>query len=323
MARTSVGILRGGTSGEYDMSLKTGAAMMNALPESEYDVRDILIDKSGMWHSRGFPAEPARALSQVDVVLNALHGGVGEDGTVQRILDQLGVPYVGSNASASALSLNKIQAGMALEKAGLQMPRALSFTTSKEMDTGSMAKMVFAQFGPPYMIKPPHDGASIGLRVAPNVVELPEVLGDVLDAYGTALVEEFLLGKEATVAVLEGYRGEDLYVFPPAEVVYPDESPFLHFDHHVQGHVKYIVPSNFSDVEKRALMEMARDAHRALGLSHFSRADFILTRRGPYLLEVNSLPGLHENAGMPKIMESVGTSLQQFLTHAIGLAWRY
>src|SRR3989338_464418 len=98
MSRMSVGILRGGTSKEYELSLKTGAAMMAALPEEQYETRDILIDKQGLWHLRGTPATPARALSQVDVVLNALHGGVGEEGTVQRILERAGVPYAGSRA---------------------------------------------------------------------------------------------------------------------------------------------------------------------------------------------------------------------------------
>src|SRR3989338_4458579 len=85
MARTSVGILRGGTSSEYDLSLRSGAAMLAALHESQFDARDIFIDKRGYWHLRGAPVDAARALAQIDVALNALHGGVGEDGTVQRI----------------------------------------------------------------------------------------------------------------------------------------------------------------------------------------------------------------------------------------------
>src|SRR3989344_3801515 len=109
MARTVVGVLRCGTSNEYDLSLKTGAAMLNALPDDSYDARDILIDKRGLWHARGVPVEPARALSQVDVVLNALHGGVGEDGTVARVLERAGVPYTGSGPMQLALSLNKLR----------------------------------------------------------------------------------------------------------------------------------------------------------------------------------------------------------------------
>ena len=91
-----VGVLRGGTSSEYDLSLKTGAAMIAALPEDRFAVRDIFIDRAGVWHVRGIPIAPMRALSQVDVVLNGLHGGVGEDGSVGRVLEHSGVPYAGS-----------------------------------------------------------------------------------------------------------------------------------------------------------------------------------------------------------------------------------
>ena len=318
MARTVVGVLRGGASSEYDLSLKTGGAILNALPESEYDVRDIFVDKKGYWNSRGFQIDPVRAVHQVDIVVNGLHGGAGEDGRVQRILDQAGVPYTGSSAVASALSLNKIQAGLTLAKAGIMRPRAVAFTLSTAGNTVEMARFVFSRFGPPYMVKPGNEGASHGIRIAASVVELPDVLGDILDAFGSALVEEFVVGDEATVGIIEGFRGEAMYALPPARVVYPQESPFLHFDHHRSGEVRHMVPSDFTDMEKRALMDAARAAHRALGLRQFSRSDFIMTRRGPYLLEVNALPGLYEHAAMPKMLESVGASVGDFLTHAIG-----
>src|SRR3989338_4337184 len=109
MARLSVGILRCGTSSEYDLSLKSCAAMLAALSPDRYDARDIFIDKRGYWHLRGAPVDAARALAQIDVVLNALHGGVGEDCTVQRILELACVPYAGARGQAAALSLNKVR----------------------------------------------------------------------------------------------------------------------------------------------------------------------------------------------------------------------
>jgi D-alanine-D-alanine ligase len=180
-----------------------------------------------------------------------------------------------------------------------------------------MSNFVFKRFGPPYMVKPGNEGASHGIRLALTVVELPEILGDILDAFGSAIVEEFVIGDEATVGIIEGFRGEELYALPPARIVYPNTSRFLHFEHHRAGEVRHMVPSDFTDLEKKALMDAARAAHRALGLSQFSRADFIMSRRGPYLLEVNSLPGLHEHAAFPHMLESVGATLTDFLSHAI------
>ncbi|OGG60374.1 hypothetical protein A2765_02915 [Candidatus Kaiserbacteria bacterium RIFCSPHIGHO2_01_FULL_56_24] len=322
MARTIVGVLRGGASSEYDLSLKTGATMLNALPESDYDVRDIFIDKQGYWHSRGVPTDASRALAQIDVVLNGLHGGAGEDGTLQRILERSGIPYAGSDAPGSALSLNKIQAGMILKNAGILMPHAVGFTASSEMDSTDMGRFVFSRFGPPYIVKPGNEGASHGIRLVATIVELPDAIADIIEAFGSALVEEYVVGEEASVGVIEDFRGEELYGLPPAHIVYPEDATFLHFEHHLHGEVSHMVPSDFSDIEKRALIDAARAAHRALGLSDFSRTDFIVTHRGPYLLEVNALPGLHEHAAMPAMLESVGSSVKEFLTHAIRLARR-
>ncbi|PIR83602.1 hypothetical protein COU18_02885 [Candidatus Kaiserbacteria bacterium CG10_big_fil_rev_8_21_14_0_10_51_14] len=322
MARTSVGVLRGGTSSEYNLSLKTGAAMLAAFPEDQFDTRDIFVDKRGYWHLRGIPVDAARALSQVDVVLNALHGGVGEDGTVQRILARAGVPYAGSGPLPSASSLNKIRARKILEDAGILMPRGLSFSLPNGANTAEMAYAVFAEFAPPYVVKPPSEGSSTGIRVVATLIELPDALGDVLDAYGAALVEEYLRGEEATVGVIENFRDQELYALPPAHVLLPEGSAFMHPLHHEEGSLRHVVPSNFSHSEKQALADLARAAHRALQLGHFSQADIILTRGRPYLLEMNSTPGLYQGSAFPHMLESVGSSIKDFLHHAIHLAHR-
>lgn len=318
MTRTIVGVLRGGTGNEYNLSLKTGAAMMAALPEEKYEVRDILIDKAGNWHLRGQPATPARALAQIDVALNAIHGGVGEDGTVQRILRRAGVPYAGSGPLQSNMSLNKVRAREILGRAGVRMPRAVTFSVDNGLNTADMAGVVFQQFGPPYIVKPPSDGASMGLAIASTIIRLPDAIGDVLDAYGAALVEEYVRGEEASVGVIEGFRNEELYALPPAHV--HRETMHVHNVHHERGMLTHTVPSRFSYAHKLSLEDVAKTAHRALGLSHFSRSDLIVTPRAVYLLETNSIPGLYPSATFPAMLESVGSSVLEFLEHAIHLA---
>ncbi len=319
MARTIVGILRGGPSSEYEYSLKTGAALLNALPEENYDTRDIFIDKTGLWHSRGMPADPSRALAQIDVVLNAVHGGPGEDGTIQRILDLAGVPYAGSSALASNSALNKILTREILYNAGIRMPSGVAFST-RDGTTADMARVAFSIFGPPYVVKPPSEGSSRGIYIVDTIMQLPDAIGDVLDAYGTALVEQFMYGDEATVGVIQDFRNEELYALPPAHVVIPDDSRYLDHQTYRDGNHRHDVPSNFSHEEKRAIADMAKAAHRALGLSHFSNADMILTKRGPYLLEVNTVPGLHDKAPFPHMLESVGSSVSEFAQHMVNLA---
>lgn len=318
MSKTIVGVLRGGTSSEYPLSLKTGAAMMAALPEEKYETRDILIDRDGMWHLRGTPATPSRALSQVDVVLNALHGGVGEDGTVQRLLTHSGIPYAGSRALSAGISLNKIRSREVLTRGGIPMARAVSFSLQNRMNTSDMAEGVFALFGPPYVVKAPAEGSSQGIRIARTILELPDTIADTLDAYGAALVEEYLIGAHATVAVIEEFRGESMYAFPPAHIELPRGA--THFDPYAEEFGRHTVPSRFPHDIKRDLAALAQKAHEILKLAHYSDADFVITRRGPLLLEVNASPGLHDRAALPHMLSAVGSSIREFLEHLIALA---
>ncbi len=322
MARTTVGVLRGGTSSEYNLSLKTGARMLSELPEEKYDTRDIFIDKSGTWHLRGVPTDPGRALSQIDVVLNALHGGSGEDGTVQRILHRFGIPYAGSTPHASAVSHNKVLARDAMRKAGIRIPRGVAFSVNDDLNTAEMARAVHAQFAPPYVVKPPQEGSGYGIRIAPTVIELAHVIGDILDAYGAALVEEFMIGEQATAFILEGYRKEDLYAFPPVHTILPEGEKWIHSRIHEENLARHIAPSNFTFEDKQAIAELARQVHKALQLSHFSVVGLILTSRGPFVIEVDLVPPLHHSSPLHAALESVGSSVREFLEHAIYLARR-
>ena len=320
MSRTIVGVLRGGTSSEYDLSLKTGAAMIAALPEDRYTVRDILIDKKGFWYVRGIPVTPVRALSQVDVVLNGLHGGVGEDGTVGRLLERAGVAYAGSRPLASGLALNKIRARQILAQAGIRMPRGIAFRLPSPMTTGEMARAVFERFGPPYIVKPSSEGSSHGISIAEHLVDLPEALGDVLDAFGSALVEEYIPGRQAVVGIIENFRNQAQYALPPARIVLPERSRIIERSHYLEGSLHHLVPSDFTQPQKQALMDAAGMVHRALGLSHFSQAEFKITPRHIYLLEVDAHPHLHQGAVFPQMLEAVGSSTSAFLEHSIQLA---
>jgi D-alanine-D-alanine ligase len=319
MTRTVVGVLRGGNSSEYDLSLKTGATVMNALPDEKYNVRDVLIDRSGIWHIQGRPVEPARILHGVDIVFNALHGGIGEDGTITRIVSRSGIPYTGASPDSSALSFNKAQARRALRKIGINMPRAVSFGFSDDLSTGDFAKMVFEQFGPPYVVKPASSSFSNGVVYVATINELPDAIGDTLDNFGSALVEEFVRGREVSVGVLNGFRGEDFYALPPAEITCGDEGLLITSRAWRDGLLRTTCPSESHNIvaHRSALLDTAKKAHSALGLSGYSTSDFIVTSKGPYLLEVDSLPGLYDDAPFPVMLDAVGASVPEFVEHVI------
>lgn len=312
--------MRGGTSGEYAHSLQTGAAMLAALPDDRYDTRDIFIDRTGLWHARGIPTDPARALAQIDVVINALHGGVGEDGSVLRILERAGVAYTGSRPHAAALAHHKARAHEVLQAAGIRVPQTIAFGLEDVRTTADMAREVFAQFGPPYVVKPAMEGGGAGILIAETIVGLPDIIADVLDMHGVALVQEFVRGREAHVAIIENFRDQELYALPPARLVLPAGARMHDLSARVRG-VSHIIPSDFTHAEKEDLEAIARAAHKALTLSHFSRADIIVSARGiPYLLEVNTTPKLHDGAPLPAMLEAIGSSVPAFLEHQIALA---
>lgn len=320
MERTIVGVVRGGTSSEYDLSLKTGAAIMSALPSGQYRTRDILIDKRGVWHVRGIPVAPMRALSQVDVAINGLHGGVGEDGSVTRVFEQSGIPYVGSGPLSSGMALNKVRARQMFSQAGLLIPKGVAFKLESGLSTGEMAAVVFRRFPAPYVVKPVSDGSSHGIRIVQNIIDLPEAVGDVLDTFGAALVEEYIRGYNATVGIVENFRNQTMYALPPAHTILPLDARSIESVHLRESLLNHKVPSNFSDLQKKRLMEFAIRAHQALGLSHFSQSDFVVTPREVYLLEVNANPGLYPGASFPTMLESVGSSVSELLLHTIELA---
>jgi len=326
MSNLTIAVLRGGPSSEYEVSLKSGAAVIGALADS-HRVADILIDRSGQWHRNGVSMTEAAALKSADVAVIALHGEYGEDGTVQRELDKLGVPYVGSDSYASALAMNKPRARFAVAALPmLKFPEHFVVREDDGEDYVAIAADIFARFGPPYIVKPASGGSSVGLTVAKSIADLPSAIEYVSEMAGKpVLVEQLIQGKETTCGVVEQYRDEDYYALPPIEIIPPKEGSGI-FDYSAKYSAdealsaQEICPANFTKKEKIQIEEASKAVHRALELSHYSRSDFILTKNGLYFLEVNTLPGLTEQSLLPKSLAAVGTSLKEFLEHAIELA---
>lgn len=315
-----VGVLRGGPSSEYDISLKTGATVLRHLPE-HYTPVDIFIGREGDWHLRGIPREPHRALAHVDVVFNALHGEYGEDGGVQKVLDAHAIPYTGSGRFASAMAMNKAAAKGMLADAGIKTPY---YRILRSAEVGSLlrfARELHRTFPQPCIIKPLAKGSSVGMTLARTASELIDALDTGFGVADTLLVEEFIQGREATCGVLDNFRGERHYALLPIEIVPPPESPFFDYYAKYSGESRELCPGNFSRAEKDAVQELSQKAHAALGLRHYSRSDFIVhPRRGIYFLEVDALPGLTEHSLYPKALQAVGSSLPEFLDHVISLS---
>lgn len=326
-----VGVIRGGVSGEYEVSLKTGSNVLSHLRGEKlnkiYKPIDILIDKDGTWHINGKPVTVGDVFHSVDVVFNALHGDFGEDGKVQQMLDQWKIPYTGSGAFASALGYNKVLAKEQFASLGIKTP--VHFVVPQfqeeiediEVYSKNIAKQIHDKLSPAWILKPLSGGSSVGMRMCRTYPELENAFIEGINKYNDVLIEELIEGKEATVGVVNDFRDKRVYVLPPIEIRIPDSKKFFDYEAKYQGESEEICPGNFSRQEKEELERLAEIIHTGLNLDHYSRSDFIIhPKKGIYALEVNTLPGLTDESLIPKMLVAVGSGVPQFIDHIIKLA---
>jgi len=318
-----VGVLRGGPSNEYEVSLNSGSAVLSALRENrsgKYLVRDIFIDRNGNWHIDGFAVEPHDIAGKIDVAFNALHGNYGEDGKIQSLFETYGIPFTGSGSLASAVGMNKVLTKKAMSAQGIKSPYTREFPASEFIeDQKGTAQWLFETFIMPAVVKPATGGSAIGISIVRNKADWLPALVNAADHSDSILIEEFIPGIEATCGVIEGFRGKDIYALPVIEI--RPKAGFFDYDAKYNGMSEEIVPATFSQELKKEIESLAIEIHQMLSLRHYSRSDFIIhPRRGVYSLEVNTLPGLTSESLIPKALKAVGSDLSELVEHLIALA---
>lgn len=318
MIGTVVGVLRGGPSREHEVSLKTGHAILSHLPRERFTPRDIYIDRSGVWNVGGRAVTPSSALNSVDVVIVGLHGEYGEDGEVQKVLERHGIPFTGSDSFSSYLAMHKMLSKKHAEERHIRVPQYRYIEESSDID--AMIADVIRSFHPPVVIKPVKWGSSVGVSLVSGYTPIHTAVRSLLsDGAGGVLIEERIKGTEATVGVVENLRGEDLYVLPAIEII-PPSGDFFSYDAKYGGVTQEICPGRFSKEVTEELGQIAQTMHRALTLRHYSRTDFMISPKGIYYLETNTLPGMTAESLLPKSLTSVGVQFPDFLTHLVHLA---
>lgn len=322
--RSVIGVLRGGPSSEYDISLKSGAAVLEHLDKDKYEPRDLFISKGGEWHLHGAPVTPERALRGVDVAFNTIHGNYGEDGQLQHVLQAIGVAHTGPDALGAALAYDKQKTRELVQKHGVKVAHGAVVDSSKISDLEKTAFNIFRSMPHPLIVKPVIGGSSVGVTKVDNFNALTFALNRAFESSPKALVEEFIPGREASVGVIDHFRNEKSYALMPVEIVLPKSAPFFDFDTKYNDQAIERVPGSFSGQEKNELQRLARIVHESLALPHYSRSDFIVGKRGIYFLEVNPAPGVGftKESIFPKALKAVGANLSHFLDHVITLAKR-
>ena len=301
-----IGVLMGGPSSEREVSLSSGEAVYKALKEEALDVVAIDIQTD--------ERHPNHQLIQgvnIDIAFIALHGHFGEDGQIQAILDQMNIPYTGSDPLASGLAMDKIASRRIFQEEGLPVPNYIVLSTK---DDRRFIPRITQDLFPPFVVKPAGQGSSIGLSIVQTQKQLNQAIEYAAGFNEYIIIEEYIRGREITVGVL----GDS--ALPVVEII-PQNKFYDYEAKYKPGKSNYIVPASLSvQVTVQAQGEALR-AHKLLGCSGFSRVDMRLSPDNiPFVLEVNSIPGLTEISLLPKAAKAVGIDFTQLCIHILRLA---
>lgn len=288
-----IGVLYGGVSAERDVSLKSGRAVLHALESLGYDVIGIDV---------GPDVCAVLTRENVEFAFLALHGGYGENGAMQGLLDVLGIPYSGSGVLASALAMNKVFAKKIFQHHGIPTPR--SVVSSREEESAAEGKI---EFPLPWVVKPATEGSSIGVSIVRQPHDLSGALERASRFGSQVLIENYIDGKEVHIGILNGRALGGVEVKPSREF-YTYEAKYT------SGLTEYIIPPDIpGDVYDRACAT-ALAAHESLGCKGATRVDLRIDRNGnPYVLEVNTIPGMTETSLLPKIARFAGYEFSQLI----------
>jgi D-alanine-D-alanine ligase len=293
----SITVMRGGPSAEREVSLRSGAAVAAALRSLGHTVQE-LDPRTDDWQ---LPAG-------TQVVFLALHGTYGEDGTVQSRLEELGVPYTGCGVEASRLAFDKVLTKKRCLAAGVP--------TARFEVLQSPAASWPRGWNPPVVLKPVRQGSSVGLQFVDAVSQWSGKLAEALRHDTEVLLEERILGRETTVAILDE---EPL----PVVEVRPKQGPYDYANKYTAGATEYLCPAPLPPRVTRAVQEAALGAFRAVGGRDYGRVDVMVRDNGaPVVLEVNTLPGMTETSLFPKAAAAVGLSYPALCQRMIELALR-
>lgn len=281
-----VAVLLGGLSSEREISEQSGRKVAEALRGLGYRVTVVPV-------GRDLPARLARL--RPDVAFNALHGTYGEDGCVQGLLELMAIPYTGASVLPSALAMHKATAKVLWQAAGLPTPRFAVVRAA-----GRRATAVPRLPAPlPLVVKPNREGSSVGVSIVRRRADLPRAVRAAARFGGDVVIEEYIPGREVTVGVLDGRALGALEVVAKGEF-------HTYAVKYTPGLEEFHMPARLDRATTRRVLALAEAAHAALGCDAYSRVDFRVDGRRPYLIELNTLPGLHALAYLPRIVAPAG-----------------
>lgn len=325
-------VLMGGKSPEHEVSLVGGEEVVRHLDPNKYEILPLVISKDGQRWQLKNPQEllsikqeissakdlaltqeeirPEETPKRADVIFIAMHGPYGEDGTIQGILEMAGIPYTGAGVLTSAIGMDKAMFKKVM--VGVNIPVAKSITLLK----GDNEDMVWETLTPPVVVKPSSQGSSVGVSIVHKKEELKRALEKAFRYGSKVMVEEFLSGMEVSCGVL---GNKNSIALPVVEIVPKNE--FFDFEaKYESGKCDEIVPARISDELTKKVQEMAVWVYKAIECRGFGRIDMIICEGKPYVLEINTIPGLTSASLLPKEAAAAGITYPELIEKLIDFA---
>ncbi len=302
-----VAVLKGGRSLERGVSLRSGARVEDALEQLGHEV--LPIDAGGDLVKRLAAGRP-------DVAFIAMHGVGGEDGTVQELLEILGIPFTGPGVAACARCIDKVLAKGELRDSDVPTPDWFAFneTAFRELGAADALSELEERLGFPLVVKPSRGGSALGVKFAASWFEVPEALVSAFSYDSRVLLERFVDGRELAVSVV---GGEPL---PVVEAIPSDGDRYDFEARYEIGRTDFVCPAELSESDSSAVIAAALGAYETLGCSGFCRVDLILGGDGPQVLEVNAVPGLTDTSLLPQAAEAGGMTFEDLVERILELA---
>lgn len=300
LSNRKIAVLMGGPGSEREVSLASGKAVLKALQEAGLDATGVDVTTTAIELPPG-----------TDLAFNVIHGTFGEDGQLQQALEDLGVPYTGAGVASSRLAFDKNLAKAAFLAAGVPTPR------SEIVDVSNGP--VLPSFPAPFVVKPPREGSSVGVHIVRDQADALAAMEDAARYGSDILVEEFVDGKELTVAIVDDTAMPIVHIAPPEGAFYDMASKYPWLSGGQGSH--YHCPADLPDEVTRAVQAAALAAHRALGIEVYSRVDVLLDAQNrPFVLEANTIPGMTETSLLPKSAAAAGIPFAGLCTTIAGLS---
>jgi D-alanine-D-alanine ligase len=354
-----IGIIFGGRSGEHEVSVRSARSVIESIDKSKFEVVPIAITKEGNWlgpaaATRLFPKETQRLLAdekggagadvtilgdpsrsglvklgagsgvaeRLDVVFPVLHGTFGEDGTLQGLLEMAAIPFVGCGTLASACGMDKVTMKALFKDAALPICRHTWLLRSDwDNDQNKVIRKVAREIGFPCFVKPANLGSSVGVSKATDKKSLRNAI-DLAARYDRKImIEEEVVGREIECAVIG--NDQPRASLPGEYVIHEESARFLDYTEKYSstGHVEFIVPARIPKTTVKKIQAMAVIAYKAVDASGLSRVDFFLKPDGELLInEINTLPGLTDVSGFPKMWEATGIPFRQVIDQLVEFA---